>query len=725
MLIEFIATRRRPRISHNGMKTMSDLVSFSNDSGIGVITINNPPVNALSPGVPEGILAAVAAAQTDDSVKALVLIGSGRTFIAGADIREFGKITSGERKDKFSLTELMLAMEDSSKPLICAIHGTAFGGGLEVAMGAHYRVAVATAQVGQPEVKLGIIPGAAGTQRLPRLAGVAKAVEMCAFGEPVKAQAAFEAGIVDRMIDGDLLAGAIAFSREILASGEKPRKPRDRDEKLAGADPAIFAAAREQARKTKRNQMAPLAAIDAVEFATKLPFDEGCRKEAELFFRCLFSDQSKAMIHAFFGEREVAKIPFLPKDTPVREIRSAAVIGAGTMGGGITMNYVNAGIPVILKETTQEALDRGLATIAKNYANSVKKGRFPQSVMDQRMALIRPQLTYDGFEEVDIVAEAVFEGMALKKQVFSEIDKIAKPEAILASNTSTLDIDEIASATSRPQMVIGHHYFSPANVMRLLEIVHGKATSPEVIATSMALAKKLNKVGVLVGNCRGFVGNRMIHCYGREAQFLVEEGAAPEEVDRALYDFGMAMGPLAMADLAGLDVGWRIRKEYKHLEDPGVRQPLIADALCEMGRFGQKTGAGWYRYDGNRNPSPDPEVAALIARLTKDAGIARRTIGAEEIVERTIYALVNEGAKILEEGFALRAVDIDIVYLTGYGFPVYRGGPMWYADTVGLKKVYDRVCEFEARHGKLWKPAPLLKRLAEEGRTFAQLDKSK
>jgi 3-hydroxyacyl-CoA dehydrogenase len=687
---------------------MSDLVTFSNQDGIGVITMDNPPVNALSPGVPEGILAAIERAQSDAAIKALVLIGSGRTFIAGADIREFGKITSGERKEGLRLAELMLVMEDSAKPLVCAIHGTAFGGGLEVAMGAHYRVAVPSAQVGQPEVKLGLIPGAAGTQRLPRLAGVAKAVEMCAFGEPVKAHAALEAGIVDRIVEGDLLDGAIAFAREVLAKGETPRKPRDRNEKLA-ADAAIFTAARQQARKTRRGMMAPLAAIDAVEFATQLPF-------AELFQKCLFSDQSKAMIHAFFGEREVAKIPFLPKDTPVREIRKAAVIGAGTMGGGITMNYVNAGIPVILKETTQEALDRGLATIRKNYANSVTKGRFPQSVMDQRLALIRPQLTYEGFEEADIIAEAVFEGMALKKQVFGEIDKIAKPGAILASNTSTLDIDEIASATSRPASVIGHHYFSPANVMRLLEIVRGKATSPDVIATSMALAKKLNKVGVLVGNCRGFVGNRMIHCYLREAQFLVEEGAAPEAVDKALYDFGMAMGPLAMGDLAGLDVGWRIRKEYKHLEDPSERHPMIADALCEMGRYGQKTGAGWYRYDENRNPSPDPEVTALIDRLTKAAGIHRRAIGPEEVVERTIYALVNEAARILEEGIALRAVDIDIIYLTGYGFPVYRGGPMWYADTVGLKKVYDRVRDFG------WTPAPLLKQLAEQGKRFAELD---
>src|SRR5713101_3990272 len=701
---------------------MSELVKFSNQGGIGVITVDNPPVNALSPGVPEGILAAVKAAQTDDSIQALVLIGSGRTFIAGADIREFGKITSGERKDKFSLTELMLVMEDSIKPIVCAIHGTALGGGLEVAMGAHYRVAVPSAQVGQPEVKLGIIPGAGGTQRLPRLAGVARAVEMCALGAAIKAAAALESGIVDRIVEGDLLAGAIAFAREVL--GKKPRKPRDRNEKL-GTFANAFEAAREQARKTKRGMMAPLAAIDAVEAATTLPFEAGMKREAELFRKCLFSDQSKAMIHAFFGEREVAKIPWLPKDTPVKEIRKAAVIGAGTMGGGIAMNYANAGIPVILKETTQEALDRGVETIRKNYANSVKKGRFPQSVMDQRMGLIRPQLTYDGFEEADVIAEAVFESMALKKQVFAEIDKVAKPEAILATNTSTLDIDEIASATSRPHMVIGHHYFSPANVMRLIEIVRGKATSPEVISTSMALAKKLNKVGVLVGNCRGFVGNRMIHCYGREAQFLVEEGAAPEDVDKALYDFGMAMGPLAMGDLAGLDVGWRIRKEYKHLEDPTVRHAILADALCEMGRFGQKTGAGWYRYDENRNPNPDPAVTALIEKMTKEAGIERTAIGAEEIVDRTIYALVNEGAKILEEGFALRAVDIDIIYLTGYGFPVYRGGPMWYGDTVGLKKVYNRVCEFEARHGKLWTPAPLLKRLAEQGSSFAKLDKEK
>ncbi|HSB12723.1 MAG TPA: 3-hydroxyacyl-CoA dehydrogenase NAD-binding domain-containing protein [Blastocatellia bacterium] len=705
---------------------MSELVSLSKGGEIAVITVNNPPVNALGPGVPEGIAAAVDEVKKDDTFKAAILIGGGRTFIAGADIKEFGKVTGGERSGG-SLLPFLLAIEDSPKPMIAAIHGTAFGGGLEVAMAFHYRVAAPSAQVGQPEVKLGIIPGAAGTQRLPRLAGVAKAVEMCAFGEPIKASEALEFGIVDGIIEGDLLTGAIAFAREILALGARPPKTRERNEKL-GDEPTnapIIAAAREQARKTRRGQTAPLAAIDAVEASTRLPFDQGCQKEAELFRECLFGDQSKALIHVFFGEREVAKIPDIPKDTPTLEIKRAAVVGAGTMGGGITMNYVNAGIPVLLKETSQEFLDRGLATIRKNYANSVRKGRFSQEVMDQRMALISPTLSYDGFEEADIVTEAVFEGMELKKQVFGELDRVCKPGAIIASNTSTLNIDEIASVTSRLEFVIGHHYFSPANVMRLLEIVRGKATSKEVIATSMALARRLKKVGVLVGNCRGFVGNRMLAPYGREAQFLAEEGAAPQDVDGALYKFGLAMGPLAMGDLAGLDVGWRIRKEYKHLEDPNVRHPMIADRLCELGRFGQKTGAGWYRYDENRKASPDPEVEKLIEQAAAEAGIQRRKISEEEIVERTMYALVNEGAKILEEGFALRAVDIDIIYINGYGYPAWRGGPMWYADTVGVKRVYDRVCEFHAQHGELWAPAPLLKTLAEQGKTFADFDRGK
>ncbi len=706
---------------------MSELVSLTRDGEIGVITVNNPPVNALSPGVPEGIAAAVEQVKNDDSIRGAVLIGAGQAFIAGADIKEFGKITRGERREGINFLGLLRTIEDCPKPMVAAIHGSALGGGLEVAMAFHYRVAVPSAQVGQPEVKLGIIPGAAGTQRLPRLAGVAKATQMCADGNPITAKEAAAIGIVDRIVEGDLLQGAIAFLREKIASGEKPPKTRERNEKLGdeATNAAIFEAARAQAKKTARGMMAPLAAIDAVEAATKLPFEEGCAREAELFKQCLFSDQSKALIHVFFGEREVAKIPDVPKDAQRIEIKKAAVIGAGTMGGGIAMNYANAGIPVIVKETTQEALDRGMATIRKNYENSVKKGRFSQEVMDQRMALIAPQLTYDGFEEADIITEAVFEGMELKKQVFGELDKIAKPGAVLASNTSTLNIDEIASATSRPEFVIGHHYFSPANVMRLLEIVRGKATSKEVIATSMALSKRLKKVGVLVGNCYGFVGNRMLHQYGREAQFLVEEGAAPQDVDGALYKFGMAMGPLAVGDLAGLDVGWRIRKEHAHLRKPGVRYPIVADRLCEMGRYGQKTGAGWYKYDENRNRIPDPEVDRLIEQVAAEQGIKRRKITEEEIIERTQYALINEGAKILEEGIALRAVDIDIIYINGYGYPAWRGGPMWYADTVGLKKVYERVKQFHEEHGELWEPAPLLKRLAEASKTFADFDKEK
>ncbi|HEV8146104.1 MAG TPA: 3-hydroxyacyl-CoA dehydrogenase NAD-binding domain-containing protein [Bryobacteraceae bacterium] len=704
---------------------MSDLVKYARHQDVAVLTIDNPPVNALSPGVPEGLGAGIQTAAADPEVRAVVIIGGGRTFIAGADIREFGKVTSGE-KPRNSLHPLLHAIEDSAKPVVMALHGTAFGGGLEVAMAGHYRVAAPGAQVGQPEVKLGIIPGAAGTQRLPRLAGVSKAVEMCALGEPINAKDALAAGVVDKIIEGDLLEGAIAFARE-KANVSAP-KTRARNEKLGdpAGNTAIFALARENSRKTRRGQTAPLAAIDAVEAATKLNFEDGCKREAEIFRECLFSTQSKALIHAFFGERTVAKIPDVPKETQTYDIRRAAVIGAGTMGGGIAMNYANAGIPVIVRETSQEALDKGIATIRKNYENSVKKGRFSQAVMDQRIALITPQLTFDGFDQADIIVEAVFEGMDLKKQIFAEIDKLAKPTCILASNTSTLDIDEIASATSRPQMVVGHHFFSPANVMRLLEVVRGKATSKEVIATSMGLAKKLNKVGVLAGNCRGFIGNRMIAPYGRESQFLVEEGAAVEAVDQAIYDFGLAMGPLAMGDLAGLDVGWRIRKEFKHLEKPGVRVPLVSDQLCEMGRFGQKTGAGWYKYDENRRAIPDPEVAALIEKTARAAGVERRNITNEEIVDRCIYALVNEGARLLEEGIAIRAVDIDIVYLNGYGFPAWRGGPMFYADTVGLKNVLARVEEFEQRHGSdLWAPAPLLKRLAEAGKTFASYDKEK
>ncbi len=630
---------------------MNDLIQLTKDGDIAIITINNPPVNAISPGVPEGISEAIDQINQDGSVIAAVVIGGGRTFIAGADIKEFTKMTSGKAKTGPGLLPLLLKIENCSKPVVMAIHGTAFGGGLEVAMSGHYRVAAPSAQVGQPEVKLGLIPGAGGTQRLPRLAGVAKAVEMCTDGNPVKAPDALRAGIVDQLIDGDLLKGALAFAREV--AGKPAPKTRERNQKLGTSEQnaPILAAAREAVRKKQRNLIAPIAAIDAIEAATRLPFDEGCEVEAKLFIDCLYSDQSKALIHVFFGEREVAKVPDIPKETSTIPVNSAAVVGAGTMGGGIAMVFANAGIPVLLKDADQAALDRGLANIRKNYATSVQRGRFTQQSVDERLALIKPTLNYDDFSQADMVIEAVFEGMALKKEVFGELDRVCKPGAILASNTSTLNIDEIASSTSRPGSVIGTHFFSPANVMRLLEIVRGKASSKEVVATCMQLSKKLGKVGVLVGNCRGFVGNRMFHPYVREAVFLVEEGARVEAVDQALYDFGMAMGPLATNDLAGLDVGWRIRKEYRHLEKPGVRQAFAADNLCEMGRFGQKTGSGWYKYDENRKPSPDLEVAALTKKWSAEAGIPQRQISAEEIVDRCIYALVNEGARILEEGY--------------------------------------------------------------------------
>ena len=707
--------------------TMDKLVNLTTQDGVAVITINNPPVNALSPGVPEALLAALDRAEEDPLVRAIVVIGGGRTFIAGADIKELELAASGRGNGPPEFHATLASIEDTSKPVVMAIHGTALGGGNEVAMAGHYRVAVRDAQIGQPEVNLGIIPGAEGTQRLPRLVGVAAAVDLCVSGKPIRAPQALELGLIDRVIEGDLLTGAVAFALEIADKGGALRKTRELTDKLGSefVDASIFAAGRDQARKTRRNMLAPLKAVDAIEAAVNLPFDEGCKKEREIFGECIASDQARALIHAFFAERAVAKIPDIPKETAVYNIRQAAIIGAGTMGGGIAMACANAGISILLKEAEQAALDRGLATIRKNYENSVKKGRFTQEVMDQRMALIHPQLTYDGFEQADLIIEAAFESMELKKRIFTEIDKIAKPDCVLASNTSTLDIDAIASITSRPGMVIGLHFFSPANVMRLVEIVRGKATGKEVVATALALAKKLGKVGVVVGNCQGFVGNRMMLPYMREAQFLVEEGATPEQVDRALTNFGMAMGIFAVDDMGGIDLNWRIRQEYKHLEKPGVRMPIVLEKLFHLGRYGQKTGAGWYRYDENRKPIPDPEVHALIEKTAQDGGIERRHIGDDEIIERSIYIMINEGAKILEEGYALRAADIDVIYLTGYGFPAYRGGPMWYADTVGLKKVRDRIREFHQKHGEFWEPAPLLNKLADQGDTFADYDASR
>jgi 3-hydroxyacyl-CoA dehydrogenase len=701
---------------------MSDLVQLSRQGDVAIITINNPPVNALSAGVPEGIEAAIAEVQKDPGVKAAVLIGGGKTFIAGADINMFVQMTSGQG-GRINLLPTLLGIEDCRKPVVVAIHGHALGGGLEVAQACHYRVASPDAKVGQPEVNLGIIPGAGGTQRLPRLAGVAKAAEMCTNGKTIRAGEALEAGIIDKVIEGDLLTGAVAFAREI--AGKQAPKTREMSAKLGTPEQnaSIFSAARDTVRKKMRGLPAPMAAIDAIEAATKMPFEQGCEEEARLFDKCLYSDESKALIHVFFAEREAAKIPDVPKDTPVIPVNSVAILGAGTMGGGIAMVCANAGIGVVLKDSGQAALDRGLANIQKNYATSVKRGRFTQEQMDERMKLIKPTLAWDDFSNADLVIEAVFEGMALKKEVFAEIDRVCKRGAILASNTSTLDIDEIAASTSRPEAVIGTHFFSPANVMRLLELVRGKRSSKEVIATCMQLAKKIGKVAVLVGNCRGFVGNRMFLPYIREAQFLVEEGAAPEAVDAALTAWGMAMGPLAVGDLGGLDVAWRIRKEFRHLEKPGARQPYVEDKLCEMGRFGQKTGSGWYQYDAERKASVDPEVILLVKKWNAESGIPQRQISAEEIVEREVYTLVNEGARILEEGYALRAGDIDTIYLNGYGFPGFRGGPMWYADTVGVKKVYDRVCEFHKQHGMLWEPAPLLKKLAQSGGKFAEFER--
>jgi len=698
---------------------MSNLVELTKQDGIAVITITNPPVNALSPGVPEGISEALDQIAGDETVKVAVLIGGGRTFVAGADIKEFSKITAGAPRGP-GRQPLFLKLEDSCKPIIAAIHGTAFGGGLELAMSAHYRVALSTAQVGQPEVKLGLIPGAGGTQRLPRLAGVAVALEMCVTGNPINAEDALKANIVDEIIDGDLLAGAIAFAQKV--AGKPVPMTRARTQNL-GANAELFAAAREAAAKKYRGLKAPQAAIDAIEAAAKMPFAEGCLEEQRLFMECLFSEQSKALIHVFFSEREVRKIPDISDGTPSIPVESAAVIGGGTMGAGIAMVLANAGIPVFLKETNQFALDRGLETIRSNYTRSLKRGRFTARAVEENLKRIQPILSYEQLANVDLVIEAVFESMTLKKEVFKELDRHCKSGAILASNTSSLSIDEIASSTARPGTVVGTHFFSPANVMRLLEIVRGKATSKEVIATCMRLAKTLGKVGVLVGNCRGFVGNRMFGPYRREAQFLVEEGAAIEAVDAALTDFGMVMGPLATADLAGLDVRWRIRQEHRHLEKPGIRQPFAEDKLCELGRYGQKTEAGWYKYDTQRRATIDPLVDQLLSEWVAEAGVPQRQISTEEIADRCILALVNEGARILQEGYALRASDIDIIYINGYGFPAYRGGPMWYADTLGLKTVYQRILQFHNLHGETWEPAPLLKQLAEQGRTFAEFGK--
>jgi 3-hydroxyacyl-CoA dehydrogenase len=702
---------------------MSHVVTTTIDHEVAVIRIDNPPVNALSPEVIDGLVAAIADAQSNPAVKALVVAGAGRTFIAGADIKGLEDLAWGGAGGAPEMHDVLGIIENGSKPVVMALHGTALGGGLEVAMAGHYRVASADAQMGQPEVNLGIIPGAEGTQRLPRLVGVQKAIEMCVTGKPIKADDALRAGLIDEVIEGDLVTGAVAFARD-AASKSPHLRTRDRLDRLPTDDllPPLLGAGRDLARKTRRNLEAAVAVVDAIAGAVTLPFDEGCVRERGIFFDCVKSEQAKALIHAFFAERGVAKVPGVPREAAGATVGTVAIVGAGTMGGGIAMACANAGLSVVLIDTAAANLETGMGRIRANYDTSVKRGRFTPEGVRERMGRIRPQAGFVGIDSADLIIEAVFENLALKKQVFGELDGLAKSEAILATNTSTLDIDAIASVTSRPAQVIGLHFFSPANVMRLLEIVRGAATSPETIASSLALAKRLGKVGVVVGNAPGFVGNRMMFPYMYEAQFVAEEGATPEQIDRALTNWGMAMGIFAVDDMAGLDVAWRVRQELGQFPEEAARKPLAAERLCEMGRFGQKTGRGWYLYGEDRRPIPDPEVTLLIEQLASSAGIARRTFSDDEIIERTIYALINEGARVLEEGVALRAADIDVIYVNGYGFPAYRGGPMFHADRVGLAAIHDRIAAFHRELGPRWAPAPLLARLAREGSTFREWD---
>ena len=695
---------------------MTHSVSYTKDGDIGIITVNNPPVNALSHHVRQGLLESFIEANTDDTI-ATVLICDGRTFIAGADITEFGKPLQAP-----SFLGTMEVIENLQKPSVAAIHGTALGGGLETALCCHYRVAVPSARVGLPEVALGLLPGGGGTQRLPRLIGPEAALQAITSGVPMAANQAQKVGVIDAVVDeGNLLEGAKAFARALVADGAPLKKVRDLSDKVTGVDLAIFDAARTQASKERRGFEAPQRCIDCVEAACTLPFDEGLAKEQELFRQVLTSNQSAAQRHIFFAERAAAKVNDMPKDTKPLAIKKVGIIGAGTMGGGIAMNFVNAGIPVTILETSQEFLDKGLAVVRGNYERSAKKGRFTAEQVEQRMGLLTPTLDYAAIGDVDMVIEAVFENMDIKKEVFAKLDAATKHECILASNTSTLDVNAIASVTKRPDKVIGTHFFSPANVMRLLEIVRGEKTSFETLATAQAVAKTINKIGVVVGVCDGFVGNRMLHYYGGQAEFMLEEGCLPHNIDDAIYDLGLAMGPLSMGDLAGLDVSWRIRQGRGLPErlPEGARYCGIPDLICERGRFGQKTGAGYYKYEkGDRTRYPDPEIEALIVNYSKAKGIQRRDISREEIVERSMYALINEGARILEEGIAQRASDIDVIYVYGYGFPAYLGGPMFYADTVGLDKVYKRVCEFSEQDPASWQPAPLLKKLAKEGGRF-------
>jgi 3-hydroxyacyl-CoA dehydrogenase len=703
---------------------MADLIHYAVRDRVAVLTIDNPPVNAMGPGVLEGIEENVARANHDPDVIAIVLIGAGATFIAGADIKIFGTLKTREQSlARSEATHARLKrIEDSQKPLVAAIHGNALGGGLEVAMSCHYRIIAPDAKVGQPEVLLGIIPGAGGTQRLPRLCGAELAIEMCTAGKPVNARRAADAGIVDKVAARDLLQDAVHFANAMAAAGEV-RKTRDLTHKIAdrAAGVAACAAARGTLVKTARGVRAPFKAVDAIEGVFTLDFDKGSARERELFADCVTSHESRALVHMFFADREAAKVPDVPKATPVSRIERAAVIGAGTMGGGIAMAYANAGIPVLLKDVDDAAVQLGMAIIRKNYESTVSKGKMTQEALEKTIALITPTTTYDGFDTVDIVVEAAFEDMQLKKQIFADLGRITKPSCILASNTSTLDIDEFAKASGRPGQVIGHHFFSPANVMKLLEIVRGKETSKETIATSLAIAKRLGKVGVVVGNCFAFVANRMLAYYMREALLLLEEGATVPQIDKAMTDFGMPVGPFGMQDIAGIDVGWRIRQFLKSIGKTRAEGPQseVPDRLYEMGRYGQKTGAGWYKYEkGSRERIHDPIVDEIAAKEAAKRGIARRQIDNDEIIARIMTALANEGARVLEEGYATRASDIDAVYCYGFGYPRQVGGPMFYADSVGLPKVLERVKQYRAQFGDYWKPAPLLEKLVAEGRGF-------
>jgi len=692
------------------MTAINEVGDLTIEGDVGVLTLNSPPVNALSAPVRTAINDGIKAAIENPAVKAIVLICDGRTFIAGADITEFGKAPSGP-----SLFDAQAMIENAPKPVIAAIHGTALGGGLEVALTCHYRVAVPSAKCGLPEVNLGLLPGAGGTQRLPRIVGAEKALEMMTAGSHVGAKACKEMGLVDELVEeGKLREGAIAFANKIVAEKRPLKKVRDLNDKVVAdrGHPEIFANFRKANARKFRGFLAPEYNIQCIEAAVNLPFDDGIKVEQKLFRELITGTQSAAQRYVFFAERQVWKLPDVPADTPTIPVAKVGVIGAGTMGGGISMNFLNAGVPVTIVETKQEALDRGIATIRKNYENTAKKGRLTQEDVEKRMSLLTGTLSLEALADVDLVIEAVFENMEIKKDIFGKLDRIAKQGAILATNTSALNIDEIATAVKRPEAVIGLHFFSPANVMKLLEVVRADKTSKPVIATSMQIAKKIGKIAALVGVCPGFVGNRILAQRQREAQKLILEGAMPWDVDRVLYDFGFPMGPFAMSDLAGLDIGWSKEKSTGS---------TIREVLCEMDRRGQKTGSGFYDYDENRNAKPSPVVEKIILDFAAKQGINRRTISDQEILERCVYPMINEGAKILEEGKAIRASDIDIVWINGYGWPVYRGGPMFYGDTVGLDKVLAKMKEFQAQMGDDFKPAALLEKLVAEGKKFQSL----